>query len=131
MRISKMRCLDGHYLILYSVKIQITYLIIQHPYERPNTVIQFQLFYKYKYWKHVGMLHRHERTCTGDVIYKYTGSVYHTANTVIDRLEDDIYFTSFCFCKSYTYTFKLNTCSNTTKSSNVTPLKSCCCRYCL
>jgi hypothetical protein len=25
-------------------------------------------------------------------------------------------------CKSYTYTFKLNTCSNTTKSSNATPL---------
>jgi hypothetical protein len=42
-----------------------------------------------KLWKHVGMLHRHERTCTGDVIYKYTGGVYHTANTVIDRLEDE------------------------------------------
>jgi hypothetical protein len=42
-----------------------------------------------KLWKHVGMLNRHERTCTGDVIYKYTGGVYHTANTVIDRLEDE------------------------------------------
>jgi hypothetical protein len=29
-------------------------------------------------WKHVGMLYRHERTCTGDVIYKYPGGVYHT-----------------------------------------------------
>ena len=42
-----------------------------------------------KLWKHVRMLHRHERTCTGDVIYKYIGSVYHTANTVIDQLEDE------------------------------------------
>ena len=29
-------------------------------------------------WKHVGMLYRHERTCNGDVIYKYPGGVYHT-----------------------------------------------------
>jgi hypothetical protein len=42
-----------------------------------------------KLWKHVGKLHRHERTCTGDVIYKYPGGVYHTAKTVFDRLEDD------------------------------------------
>ena len=40
-------------------------------------------------WKHVGMLHRHERTCTGSVIYKYPGGVYHTAQTVSDRLEDE------------------------------------------
>jgi hypothetical protein len=40
-------------------------------------------------WKHVGTLHRHERTCTGDVIYKYPGSVYHTAQTTFDRLEDE------------------------------------------
>jgi hypothetical protein len=33
-------------------------------------------------WKHVGKLHRHERTCTGDVIYKYPGGVYHTTQTV-------------------------------------------------
>jgi len=33
------------------------------------------------------MLHRHERTCTGDVIYKYPGGVYHTA--IFDRLEDE------------------------------------------
>jgi hypothetical protein len=39
-------------------------------------------------WKHVGTLHRHERTCTGDVIYKYPGVVYHTPQTVFDRLED-------------------------------------------
>jgi hypothetical protein len=35
------------------------------------------------------MLHRHERTCTGDVIYKYPGGVYHTTQTVFDRLEDE------------------------------------------
>jgi hypothetical protein len=40
-------------------------------------------------WKHVGKLHRHERTCTGDVIYKYPGGVYHTAKTLFDRLEDE------------------------------------------
>ena len=40
-------------------------------------------------WKHVGKLHRHERTCTGDVIYKYLGGVYHTTKTVSDRLEDE------------------------------------------
>ena len=40
-------------------------------------------------WKHVGMLHRHERTCTGNVIYKYPGGVYHTQQTVFDRLEDE------------------------------------------
>ena len=40
-------------------------------------------------WKHVGMLHRHERTCIGDVINKYPDGVYHTAKTVIDRLEDE------------------------------------------
>jgi hypothetical protein len=40
-------------------------------------------------WKHVGMLHRHERTCTGRVIYKYPGGVYHIAHTVFDRLEDE------------------------------------------
>jgi hypothetical protein len=38
-------------------------------------------------WKHIGMLHRHERTCTGDVIYKYPGGVYHTTQTVFDRAE--------------------------------------------
>jgi hypothetical protein len=35
------------------------------------------------------MLHRHERTCTGDVIYKYPGGVYHTTQTVFERLEDE------------------------------------------
>jgi hypothetical protein len=40
-------------------------------------------------WKYVGKLHRHERTCTGDVIYKYLGGVYHKAKIVFDRLEDD------------------------------------------
>ena len=39
--------------------------------------------------KHVGTLHRHERICTGDVIYKYPGGVYHTPQTVFDRLEDE------------------------------------------
>ena len=32
---------------------------------------------------------RHERTCTGDVIYKYSSGVYHTTKTVFDRLEDE------------------------------------------
>ena len=27
-------------------------------------------------WKHVGMLHRHERTCTRSAIYKYHSGVY-------------------------------------------------------
>ena len=40
-------------------------------------------------WKHVGKLDRHERTSTGDVIYKYPGGVYHTAKAAIDRLEDE------------------------------------------
>ena len=40
-------------------------------------------------WKRVGMLHRHERTCTGSVTYKYHGDVYHTALTVFDRIEDE------------------------------------------
>jgi hypothetical protein len=40
-------------------------------------------------WNHAGKLHRHERTCTGYVIYKYPGGVYHTAKTVFDRLEDE------------------------------------------
>ena len=35
-------------------------------------------------WKHVGTLHRHERTCTGSVISKYPGGVYHTAQTVFE-----------------------------------------------
>jgi hypothetical protein len=35
-------------------------------------------------WKHVGTLHRHERTCMGSVIYKYPGGVYHTAQTVFE-----------------------------------------------
>jgi hypothetical protein len=39
--------------------------------------------------KHVGKLHRHERTCTGDVIYKYPSGAYHTAKTVFERLEDE------------------------------------------
>jgi hypothetical protein len=34
-------------------------------------------------------LHRHERTCNGDVIYKYPGGVYHTPQTVFDWLEDE------------------------------------------
>ena len=41
-----------------GVKHQIKYLIIQHPlsrYERPNTMMQFQLFYKYKYMQQCTM----------------------------------------------------------------------------
>jgi hypothetical protein len=40
-------------------------------------------------WKTRWELHRHERTCSGDVIYKYPGGVHHTAQTVFDRLEDE------------------------------------------
>ena len=32
---------------------------------------------------------RHEQTCTGDVIYKYPGGMYHTTQTVFDQLEDE------------------------------------------
>ena len=39
-------------------------------------------------WKTRWVLHRHERICTGDVIYKYTGVMYHTPQTVCERLED-------------------------------------------
>jgi hypothetical protein len=35
------------------------------------------------------LLHRLERTCTGDVIYKYPSGVYHTPHSVFDRLEDE------------------------------------------
>jgi len=40
-------------------------------------------------WKHVGMMHRHERICTGDIIYKCPGGVYNTPQTVFDRLEGE------------------------------------------
>jgi hypothetical protein len=43
----------------------------------------------HRLWKHVGKLHRHEPTCTGDVSYKYPGGVYHISQTVFDRLEDE------------------------------------------
>ena len=40
-------------------------------------------------WKTRWELHCDERTCTGDVIYTYPGGVYHTKQTVFDRLEDE------------------------------------------
>ena len=40
-------------------------------------------------WKTRWELRRHERTCTGYVIYRYHGGVYRTPQTVFDRLEDE------------------------------------------
>jgi hypothetical protein len=42
-----------------------------------------------KLWKHVGMLHRHEKNCKGGVRYKHPGGVYHTTKTVFEELEDE------------------------------------------
>ncbi|KAK3705281.1 hypothetical protein QZH41_008170 [Actinostola sp. cb2023] len=42
-----------------------------------------------KYWKHVGMLHRHERTCEAKVRYRFPGSTYKTPKTIFDLLEDE------------------------------------------
>ncbi|KAJ7361945.1 hypothetical protein OS493_014592 [Desmophyllum pertusum] len=42
-----------------------------------------------KFWKHVGMLHRHERTCEAKVQFKFPGSAYKTLPTIFQLLEDD------------------------------------------
>ena len=42
-----------------------------------------------KYWKHVGMLHRHERTCDAKVQYKFPGGAYTIPKTIFDLLEDE------------------------------------------
>ena len=42
-----------------------------------------------KLWKHVGMLHRHERTCEAAVRHKYVGGSYQLPQTIFEKLEDD------------------------------------------
>lgn len=42
-----------------------------------------------KYWKHAGMLRRHERTCEAKVRHTFPGGVYSTPQTVFDLLEDE------------------------------------------
>merc|ERR1711860_65569 len=42
-----------------------------------------------KLFKNLYHLHRHKSTCTGDVIYKYPGGVYHTPQTIFELLEDE------------------------------------------
>jgi hypothetical protein len=42
-----------------------------------------------KLWKHVGMLHRHERTCDTNVKHQYVGGTYHLPETIFDKLEDE------------------------------------------
>ena len=39
-------------------------------------------------WKHVGMLHRHERSCDTNVKHKYVGGVYHLPETIFEKLAD-------------------------------------------
>lgn len=42
-----------------------------------------------KYWKHVGMLHRHEKTCEAKVQYKFPGGVFKNSKTVFELLEEE------------------------------------------
>ena len=42
-----------------------------------------------KFWKHVGMLHRHERTCEAKVHYTFPGGAYKTPPTIFELLEDE------------------------------------------
>ncbi|KAL9973270.1 hypothetical protein ACROYT_G019700 [Oculina patagonica] len=41
------------------------------------------------YWKHVGKLHRHERTCEAKVRYTFPGGAYKTSPTIFQLLEDE------------------------------------------
>ena len=41
------------------------------------------------YWKHVGMLHRHERTCEAKVHFQFPGGAYKTPPTIFQLLEDE------------------------------------------
>ena len=41
------------------------------------------------YWKHVGKLHRHERTCEAKVRYAFPGGAYKTPPTIFQLLEDE------------------------------------------
>ena len=42
-----------------------------------------------KFWKHVGKLHRHERTCEAKVHYMFPGGAYKTPPTIFELLEDE------------------------------------------
>lgn len=42
-----------------------------------------------KFWKHVGMLHRHEKTCEAKVDYTFPGGAYKTAPTIFQLLESE------------------------------------------
>ena len=42
-----------------------------------------------KFWKHVGMLNRHERTCEAKVHYAFPGGAYKTPPTIFQLLEDE------------------------------------------
>ena len=42
-----------------------------------------------KFWKHVGKLHRHERTCEAKVHYMFPGGAYKTPPTIFQLLEHD------------------------------------------
>ena len=41
-----------------------------------------------KLWSSPWMLHRHERTCEANVQYRFPGGVYHTPQTVFEKLDD-------------------------------------------
>ena len=41
------------------------------------------------YWKHVGKLHRHERTCEAKVHFQFPGGAYKTPLTIFQLLEDE------------------------------------------
>ena len=42
-----------------------------------------------KFWKHVGMLHRDEKTCEAKVDYTLPGGAYNTPPTIFQLLEDE------------------------------------------
>ncbi len=42
-----------------------------------------------KMWKHVGKLHRHERTCDAQVKLKFPGGAYNLPPSIFDQLEDE------------------------------------------
>ena len=41
------------------------------------------------YWRHVGKLHRHERTCEAKVCYQFPGGAYKASPTIFQLLEDE------------------------------------------
>jgi len=42
-----------------------------------------------KYWKHVGKLHRHEKTCEAKIRYKFPGGVFKNPKTIFELLEEE------------------------------------------